>query len=101
MIPEDDHYKTKFNPVEIPLTDMLAINTARDLGWMLPARDTMMMLQANRGLARSMLRTCNVKEIILNGDQSEEEQQRIVAWHHQQLAQDQGQMPGAFLSLNV
>ena len=48
-----------------------------------------------------MLRTCDVKEIILNGDQSEEEQQRIVAWHHQLLALDQAQVPGAPLSLDV
>ena len=48
-----------------------------------------------------MLRNYDVKEIILNGDQSEEEQRMIVAWHHQQLALDQAQMPGAPLSLDV
>ena len=59
MILEDDYYKMKFNPVEIPLMDILAV-------------DTMMSLQANRGLARSMVRTCKVEEIILNEDQTEE-----------------------------
>ena len=45
--------------------------------------------------------TCKVEEIILNGDQTEEEQRKIVTWHHQQLALDQAQMPRAPLSLEV
>ena len=69
MIPEDDCYKSKFNPVEIPLMDMLALDMEKDYGWLFPYRDTMMSLQANRGLARSMVRTCKGEEIILNGDQ--------------------------------
>ena len=101
MIPEKDYYKSKFNPVQVPLMDMLAVDTEKDYGWTFLSRDTMVTLQANRGLARSMLRTCEVKEIILNGDQTEEEQQGIVAWLHQQLALDQAQMPGAPLSLDV
>ena len=81
--------------------DILAVETEKDYGWMFPSRDTMMTLQVNRGLARSMVRTCRVEEIILNGEQTEEEQRRIVAWHHKQLAVDQAEMPGAPLSLDV
>ena len=101
MHPEDDHRRRKFNPVEIPLRDILAVETEKDYGWMFPSRDTMMKLQVNRVLARSMVRTCRVEEIILNGEQTEEEQRRIVAWHHKQLALDQAEMPGAPLSLDV
>ena len=39
--------------------------------------------------------TCKVQKIVLNCDQTEQEQQRIVAWHHQQLALDRVEMPGA------
>ena len=48
-----------------------------------------------------MLNVCEVREIILNGDQSENEQKEIIRWHHQQLAKDQEEMPGAPLSLDV
>ena len=44
MIPEDDYYKTKFNPVEIPLMDTLAVDTEKDYGWMFPSPDTIMTL---------------------------------------------------------
>ena len=66
-----------------------------------PSCETIISLQANRGLARSMLGVCEVKEIILNRDQSEDKQREIIDWHHQQLAKDQVDMPGAPLSLNV
>ena len=58
-------------------------------------------LQANRGLARTMLKRCEVRELVLNGEQSDEEQKDIIAWHYRQLAKDQEQMPGAPLSLDV
>ena len=60
-----------------------------------------MELQANRGLARSMVRACNTREIILNGDQTEEEQRKIMAWHHKRIAEDQATMPGSPVSLDV
>ena len=94
-------YKHKFNPLEVPLMDILAVDTQRDFEWQFPSRETMMSLQANRGLARSMLRVCEVREIILNGNHSEDEQREIIDWHHQQLARDQEDMPGAPLSLDV
>ena len=68
--------------------DILAVDTEREFGWQYPSRETMISLQANRGLARSMLGVCEGREIILNGDQSEDEQRRIIDWHHQQLAKD-------------
>ena len=52
MIPGEDYYKSRFNPVEVPLMDMLAVNREKDYGWMFPSWDTMMTLQANKGLAR-------------------------------------------------
>ena len=85
----------------MPILDILAVETERDYGWQYPSKETMMGLQANRGLARTMLRRCEVRELILNGEQSDEEQKNIIAWHYKQLAKDQEQMPGAPLSLDV
>ena len=48
-----------------------------------------------------MLKMCDVKELVLNGEQSDEEQKKIIAWHYRQLAKDQAEMPGAPLSLDV
>ena len=57
MDPKEDSYNHKFNRLEVPIMDILAVDTERDHGWKYPSRETMMRLQANRGLARSMLRT--------------------------------------------
>ena len=72
-------YKHMFNPLEVPIMDILAVDTEREFGWHYQS-------QANRGLARSMLWVYEVREIILNEDQAEDEQRRIIDWHHQQLA---------------
>ena len=65
------------------------MDAEREFGWQYPSQETLMTLQANRGLARSMLGTCEVREIILKGDQTEDEQKEIIDWHYQQLARDQ------------
>ena len=101
MFPEKDQFKRMFNPLDVPILDILAVETERDYGWQYPSKETMMGLQANRGLARAMLRRCEVKEIILNGGQSEEDQKDIINWHYRQLEKDQEQMPGSPLSLDV
>ena len=90
-----------FNPLEIPIMDILVVETEREFGWQYPSQATIIGLQANRGLARSMLRTCEVKELILNGEQTDAEQKEIINWHYSQLAKDQAEMPGAPLSLDV
>ena len=46
MYPEDDYYKTTFNPLEISLLDILAVDTEKDYGWKFPSRDTMMTLRS-------------------------------------------------------
>ena len=101
MSPNDQYYKTAYNLVEVPLLDILAVQTEQDFGWMFPSQDTTMELQAKRGLARSMVRACETKEIILNGDQTEDEQRKIVEWHQKRMAEYQAAMPGAPLSLDV
>ena len=59
------------------------------------------MFQEFRGLGDQMLDTCTVKEIILNGNQSEQEQQDIIAWHHEKMAEDNDVFPYSPLSLDV
>ena len=94
MFPEKDQFKRMFNPLDVPILDILAVETERDYGWQYPSKETVMGLQANRGLARAMLRRCEVREIVLNGGQSEEDQKAIINWHFRQLEKDQEQMPG-------
>ena len=101
MYPEKEPFGRMFNPLDVPIMDILAVETERDFGWQYPSQATMMGLQANRGLARSMLRTCDVKELVLNGEQTDVEQKEIIDWHYRQLAKDQAEMPGAPLSLDV
>ena len=101
MFPENKEHQKMFNPVGIPLMDILAVETEKEHGWTYPSRDTMISLQVNRGLSRSMLDTCTVQEIILNGNQSKEEQRDIVRGHYNELRRDQAEMPGSPLSLDV
>ena len=101
MTPRSEGFRDKFNPVEVPLLDTLAMEAKGDWGWSYPAQQSLLALQANRGLATTMLDRCVIREIILNGDQSEEEQKEIVSWYHDQMARDQKEMPGSPLSLDV
>ena len=80
MFLEKEPFGRMFNPLDVPILDILAVETERDYGWQYPSKETMMGLQANRGLARTMLRLCEVRELILNGEQSDEEQKEIIAW---------------------
>ena len=95
MYPEKEPFGRMFNPLDVPILDILAVEKEREFGWQYPSQATMMGLQANRGLARSMLKTCDVNELVLNGEQSDEEQKEIIDWHYRQLAKDQAEMPGA------
>ena len=49
-----------FNPLDVPILDILAVETEKDHGWQYPSKETMMGLQANRGLARAMLSNLEV-----------------------------------------
>ena len=72
MNPLKPSYGHMFNPLEVPIMDILAVDVEREFRWQYPSQETMIALQANQGLARSMLRICEVREIILNGDQTED-----------------------------
>ena len=48
-----------------------------------------------------MLKKCEMKEITLNGDQSEQEQLAIIAWYHERMAEDNEVFPHTPLSLAV
>ena len=52
-VPERPLLQDGLNRVEIPLLDILAVETETDFGWKFPSQDTMLTLQANPGLARS------------------------------------------------
>ena len=48
-----------------------------------------------------MLKKCEVKEITLNSNQSEQEQLAIIAWYHERIAEDNEVFLYTPLSLNL
>ena len=48
-----------------------------------------------------MLNHCKTEEIILNGNQTEKEQKKIISWYHDRMAEDNATMPNSPLSLDV
>ena len=66
-----------------------------------PSTETLQSFQAFQGLGDRVLNNCVVKEIILNSNQSEKEQQDIIAWHHEKMVEDNDVFPYSPLSLDV
>ena len=65
QIPNEPEDRRKFNPVEIPLLDMLAIDKDRVDSWDVPSRQYITQLQANRGLGFNILDRVEVREIVV------------------------------------
>ena len=99
MCPKDEEDKKSFNPVGVPLID--AVETEKLIGWKYPSSDTMQDFPENHGMGYEMLELCTIKELILNGNQSEEEQRALVEWHYKQMAKDRMIFLGAPLSVDV
>ena len=57
---------------------MLAVEAEKEYGWKNPSQQTIQTYQDYRGLSTSMLRHCKTEEIILNGNQTEKEQKKII-----------------------
>ena len=85
----------------MPILDILAVEAEKKYRWNYPSKETLSSFQANRGLSQEVLDNCTVHEIVLNADQSEEEQKEIIAWHHARMAEDQISFPNSPLSLDV
>ena len=67
---------------------MLAKETEKEYGWKYPSEETIRTYQDYRGLSTSMLNHCKAEEIILNGNQTEKEQKKIISWYHDRMAED-------------
>ena len=98
MYPDDKRDSHHFNPIDVPILNILAMEADQEYGWKYPSTET---FQAFWGLGDRVLDNCIVKEIILNGDQSEQEQRDIIAWHHEKMAEDNDVLPYSSLSLDV
>ena len=88
LYPRKERDRAKFNPVEVPILDMLAVEGEKKYGWMYPSAETIRTYQDYRGLSTSMLRHCRTEEILLNGNQTEKEQRKIILWYHGRMAED-------------
>ena len=101
MYPVDKRDSRHFNPIDVPILDILAMEADQEYGWKYPSKEALQEFKEFRGLSDRMLKKCVVKEIILNGDQSEQEQKDIIAWHHERMAEDNDVFPYTPLSLDV
>ena len=101
MYPIDKQDGHHLNPVDVPLLDILAMEANQEYGWKYPSKEALQELQEFRGLGDRMLEKCVVKEITLNGDQSEQEQLAIIAWYHKRMVEDNEIFPYTPLSLGV
>ena len=101
MYPIDEKYGRPFNPIEVPIFDILAVEAEKEYEWCYPFREMLTTFQSNRGLSWEVLERCQTRELILNGDQLEEEQLDIIAWHHERMVEDNVTMPNSPLSFDV
>ena len=62
-----------FNPIEVPVLDTMAMKADQEYGWKYPSTETLQNFQAFGCIGDLVLDNCVVKEIILNGTQSEKE----------------------------
>ena len=65
QLPENSKDRSKFNPIDVPLLDLLSVDMDRADSWTLPSRDCVSSMQANRGLSLEMVKLVEVKEIIV------------------------------------
>ena len=101
MYPVDKRDGAHFNPVDVPLLDILAMEADQEYGWKIPSKEVLQEFQDFRGLGARMLKKCEVKEITLNGNQTEEEQLAIFSWYYERMTQDNKIFPYTPLSLDV
>ena len=101
LYPNNGHNGKRFNPVKVPILDMLAVEAEKKFGWNYPSMETIRTYQDYRGLSNDMLDHCMTKDIMLNGDQMEKEQRVIISWYHDGMAEDNTAMPNSPLSLDV
>ena len=87
--------------MDVPLLDILAMEANQEYGWKHPSKEALHEFQEFRGLGDRMLKKCVVKEINLNGDQLEQEQMDIIAWHHERMTEDKDVFPYIPLSLDI
>ena len=66
--------------------------------WSYPSKETLSSFLSNKGLSREVLERCTVRELILNGNQSEEV---VIEWHHDRMTEDKTSFPNSPLSLDV
>ena len=97
LYPLNEADGAEFNPVDVPILDMLAVEAEKEYGWKYPSEETIRTYQDYRGLSASMLKHCKTEEIILNGNQTEKEQKMIISWYHNRIAEDNATMPNMLL----
>ena len=65
QLPNELKDRRIFNPVEVPLLDLLAVDKDRMDSWDVPSRQYITQMQANRGLSLDILKLVEVREIVV------------------------------------
>ena len=60
QLPQDPEDRKLFNPVEVPLLDLLAVDKDRMDSWNIPSKQYITEMQTNRGLSLEILKLVEV-----------------------------------------
>ena len=101
MYPVNKRDGRHFNPIDMPSLNILSMEADQEFRWKCPSKKALQEFQEFQGLGHWMLTKCVVKEIVLNGNQWEQEQLDIISWHHERMAEDNEVFPYTPLSLDV
>ena len=63
--PQEQSDRKSFNPIEIPILDLLAVDRDRADSWNVPTSEYITRMQADRGLSLDMIKLVEVREIIV------------------------------------
>ena len=100
QLPNELEDRRIFNPGEVPLLDMLAVDKDRMDSWDVPSRQYITQMQANRGLSLDILKLVEVREIVV-GVTPPAKLKETINWMWARYATNQAELPTAVLSLDV
>ena len=89
-----------FLPIGVPLIDLYSLVVQDEASWKFPSQETIVEIQASRGLSYRMLEDLEVKEIIV-GRSSAEDIIEAQKWMLGKYKEDQRRFPSGTISLDV
>ena len=100
QLPREPKHRQLFNPIDVPLLDILAVDSDCVDSWNMPDRKCIREMQENRGLSLVMRDLVEVREIVV-GVTSPAELKEKIDWMWKRYEANQAELPTAVLSLDV